>query len=616
MNTDDTHMTNRLDTAATRRSSSHRTARRLAPLIVVTLLVAACSSDDDASPATDAPVDTAATSEAAARSDTTEQPESADAPTTTTPEVASTVAETTTTEAPPPTEPFDVSLATLVGAPAATNSMNGASISPLDGNLYVASVGGSEITIHDPETGEILDRLGPDQGVNGPDDVFIADDGTVYWTDLLAGNVGMISPDGTTTTQSVGPGVNPITMSDDGRLFVGRIFLGDGLYELDPMLVADPIPLDETLAGLNAFDFGPDGQLYAPSYFTGDVVRIDVDADVIAPEVVASGFSVPSAVKFNAAGEPYVADLAAGTVSKLDLATGDSEQILRIDGTIDNIAIDTDDRIFVIAGSDNQVHRIDGDEFMVLGEAGFGLPGGVAVSPDGSVWVGDFFAMRGFSEADLRRPATSFYDRFAAPGEAFAGAGSVSADGDNVIVSNAFSGSVQVLDPATGEILEDVRDVVFPVNAVRYGDRLVAAQAGGGNVVNANDVTDVLIGDLAIPFGLATDGTTLYVGDWATGDIWAVDEAGPRILAAGLAQPEGMAVDGDRLLVVETGEQRVVAIDLATGDTSPVITGLDFSAAVVEGFLPTGMLSDVAIGPDGAIYVSDDGVNSVYRFER
>ncbi|MFN3258913.1 MAG: hypothetical protein ACE37B_24815 [Ilumatobacter sp.] len=558
----------------------------------------------------------AASSQPSEPSDTTEQPGATDAPATTEPEATTTVAETTTTEAPPPTEPFDLSLATLVGAPAATNSMNGASISPLDGNLYVASVGGSEITVHDPETGEILDRLGPDQGVNGPDDVFIADDGTVCWTDLLGGNVGMRSPDGTTTTQAVGPGVNPITMSADGRLFVARIFLGDGLYELDPMLIADPIPLDETLAGLNAFDFGPDGLLYAPSFFTGEVVRIDVDADVIAPEIVASGVGVPSAVKFNSAGEPHVVDLAGGTVSTLDPATGETEQLLRIDATIDNIAIDADDRIFVIAGSDNQVHRIDGDEFMVLGQAGFGLPGGVAVSPDGSVWVGDFFVMRGFSAADPARLETSFYDRFAAPGEAFAGAGSVSADGDNLIVANAFSGSVQVLDPATGDVLEDVRDVVFPVNALRHGPRLVAAQAGGGNVVNANDLTDVLIGDLAIPLGLASDGTTLYVGDWATGDIWVVDDAGPRVLAAGLAQPEGMAVDGDRLLVVETGAQQIVAIDLATGDTSPVITGLDFSAPVVEGFLPTGMLSGVAIGPDGAIYVSDDGVNSVYRFER
>ena len=77
-----------------------------------------------------------------------------------------------------------------------------------------------------------------------------------------------------------------------------------------------------------------------------------------------------------------------------------------------------------------------------------------------------------------------------------------------------------------------------------------------------------------------------------------------------------MAVDGNRLLVVETGAQQVTAIDLATGETAPVITGLDFSATPVQGFLPNGALSGAAVGPDGAIYVSDDGTNSLDRFDR
>ena len=79
-------------------------------------------------------------------------------------------------------EPYDISLASLVGQPAETNSLNGVSVSPVDGTVYVASLGGNEITIHDPETGKILDRLGPEDGVNAPDDVFVTDDGTVYWT--------------------------------------------------------------------------------------------------------------------------------------------------------------------------------------------------------------------------------------------------------------------------------------------------------------------------------------------------------------------------------------------------------------------------------------------------
>jgi DNA-binding beta-propeller fold protein YncE len=583
-------------------------------VIVATLLVAACSSDDDASPTTDEPVEVATTSEAPA--DTTEQPEGTDAPTTTEAEVATTVAETTTTEAPAPEEPFDVSLATLVGNPADTNSLNGVSVSPVDGNVYVASVGGSEITVHDPETGEIIERLGPDRGVNGPDDVYVTDDGTIYWTDLLVGNVGMITPEGETKTQPVGPGVNPITMSDDGRLFVARIFLGDGLYELDPMLEADPVPIGDNIAGLNAFDFGPDGLLYAPSFFTGEVVRIDVDAAAPELEVVADGFGTVSSVKFDSSGTAHVVDLAAGQVFELDLVGGDHEMLLDIEGTIDNMAFDTDDRLFVIAGNDNQIIRIDEEGTTELNEPGLGLPGGVAVSPDGTVWVADFFAMRGSDPADLSTWSTSFFDRFSPPGEAFAGAGSVSADGDDLIVSNAFSGTVQVLDPATGDILQDVRDLVLPLNAIRHGDQLVAAQAGGANVVDADAPETVLIADLGLPLGLASDGTTLYVGDWATGDIWAVDEAGPRVLASGLAQPEGLAVDGDRLLVVETGIQQVTAIDLATGETSAVITGLDYSAVGPQGFLPFGAMAGVAVGPDGAIYVSDDGVNSVYRFER
>lgn len=573
--------------------------RLVASAAALALVAAACASDDDGS---DATADTA--------SPTTEATETTDAPTTT----SATTAPETTEPPPPPEEPFDVSLATLVGNPAETNSLNGVSVSPIDGNVYVASVGGNEITVHDPETGEILDRIGPERGVNGPDDVYVTDDGTVYWTDLLVGNVGMLTPEGEFKTQLVAPGVNPITMSDDGRLFVARIFLGDGLYELDPMLEADPIPLDETLAGLNAFDFGPDGLLYAPSFFTGDVLRIDVDASPIAPEVVASGFGVSSSVKFNSAGEPHVVNLRDGQVFKLDLDGGDHELLLDIDGTIDNMSFDPDDRLFVIAGNDNQIIRIDDDGVTELGDLGIGLPGGVAVTPDGTVWLAELFVLRGYDEDG--EPSVSFYDSFAPPGTGFAGASSVSADGDNLVISNTFSGSVQLMDPATGEILQDVRTVVLPINAIRHGDRIVASQAGGGNVVNIDDAEDVLIGELGLPTGLASDGTTLYVSDWATGNVWAVDEAGPRVLVEGLAQPEGLAVDGDRLLVVETGAQQVIAIDLATGETSPVITGLDFSSIPIQGFLPNGALSSVAIGPDGAIYVSDDGTNSLYRFER
>ncbi len=109
--------------------------------------------------------------------------------------------------------------------------------------LHIASVGGNEIVVMDPATGKILERLGPDKGVFGPDDIAFGPDGSLYWASILEGQVGRLAPDGTTKTQLVAPGPNPITFSRDGRLFVGLCFLGDGLFELDRWLDLPPTPV-------------------------------------------------------------------------------------------------------------------------------------------------------------------------------------------------------------------------------------------------------------------------------------------------------------------------------------------------------------------------------------
>jgi hypothetical protein len=221
--------------------------------------------------------------------------------------------------------------------------------------------------------------------------------------------------------------------------------------------------------------------------------------------------------------------------------------------------------------------------------------------------------MNGFTNG--KTPTTSFYDRFLPPGAGFAGATTVVADGDNLLLTSGFANALQVFDPSTGGVSLDIRTLAGVTNAVRHDGDIVATQIALGNVVNAEDPTQVILDGLFVPLGLASDGDTLYVGDWATGIVWAVDDGGAAPLATGLAFPEGMAVDGERLLVVETGRQQVTAIDLATGDTYPVIVGLDYSARNPEGFFPFGMMSGVDV-TDRWIYVSDDGVNQVYKFHK
>lgn len=353
--------------------------------------------------------------------------------------------------------PLDARQGIEVGRAAETNSLNGIYVSSFDGNVYVASVGGDEITVHDPNSGRLLDRIGPERGVRGPDDVFIADDGTIYWTEILTGYVGMLKPDGTFMRQFVGEGVNPITMSDDGRLFVNRLFLGQGLYELDPDLVDAPVELNANLF-VNSFDFGPDGFLYAPSFFTGEVLKIDVDSAIpVSSEVVANVGGVSSAVKFNSLDEAYAVNIGEGKVLKLDLSGADAhELVLDVEGTIDNIAFNTEDVLFVAVGADNEIIRIrPNGHTRTITRRGLGLPGDVAVSQDGTVWVTELFAMNGFTRG--KTPTTSFYDRFLPPGAGFAGATTVVADGDDLLLTSGFANAVQVFDPSTGGVSLDIR---------------------------------------------------------------------------------------------------------------------------------------------------------------
>ena len=115
--------------------------------------------------------------------------------------------------------------------------VNGIHFGP-DGMLYAASVIGSDISVINTETGEILRRYGIEEGVIGPDDVAFNSKGEFYWTSILTGEVAGFNQDGKKIIAgNPGIGVNPITFSDDDRLFVAQCFYDNGIFELDLSLI-------------------------------------------------------------------------------------------------------------------------------------------------------------------------------------------------------------------------------------------------------------------------------------------------------------------------------------------------------------------------------------------
>lgn len=518
--------------------------------------------------------------------------------------------------------------------------------------LYIASAIGREILVMDPMSGMILDRLGPDMGVSGPDDLTFGPDGSLYWTDILEGFVGRRTPGGILTKQFVAPGVNPITFSDDGRLFVALDFLGDAIYELDPNLINPPRLIRANVGMMNGMDWGPDGYLYGPIWTKGRVAKVDVDTGKIM--TVAAGFGTPAAVKFDSMGRLHVADQMMGTITRIDVQTKRRTVVAAGLSGLDNLAFDSRDRLFVSHAQDGSIHWVRrSGKVRLISDGGIIAPGGVAVMQRGpgqgreSVFVADLWCLREFRGGN-GAPRGIERHNLTVPGS-ITSAMTVSTHGDHLVLSSWFDNRVQIWNPKTRQVRNDLGYPpdfgAYAMNAIGFQEELVIAEfvlptsaemAPYGRVVRVkpnNLMNRVTLAEgmveafgipLVIPAGLASAGDIVWVSDWATGIIWQISSPGVLFpVAIGLSAPEGLAVDIDgSLLVIESGAKRLTHINLnrldpATGfpEMNVLVSGLKLGPEANPASLPTGVLSSIAVDPSGQIYVTGDMDNVLYLFK-
>ena len=489
-----------------------------------------------------------------------------------------------------------------------------------DGNLYIASVVSSAILAIDPESGAVVGRWGPGEGVNGPDDLAFGPDGSLYWTDIAGGEVGRRTPDGATSIVGApGPGANPITFSDDGRLFVSQCFLGDQLFEIDPSGVEELRLIRDDLGpgcGLNGMDWGPDGKLYGPRWFRGEVARVDVDSGMM--ETVATGFRIPAAVKFDSRGRLHVLDTQAGEVVRLDLESGGRVVVGRPGTGLDNLALDRNDRIFVSSFMDGSIVEVTGAETIrqVL-PSHVNSPGGVAYTAEGRLFLADGGALR---ELD---PST---------GESIHAAGALVTDvgqamsvhprGEHLVLSSPTV--VTVWDPDGDRVVARVEGFNEAVDALAYGDDILVSEYGSGSVLrldpDAPDSRTAVASGIAEPAGLAVHGGDVYLADRSGTVLQILDDgetlSPPRPVAIGLSAPEGIAAaDDGSLYVVEVEGGRVTRVDAESGAATAVADGLALSGPerrALGGTTSVGELAGIAVG-DGVLFVSAYRDNRVYR---
>lgn len=500
-----------------------------------------------------------------------------------------------------------------------TNGMN----VNAENHLYVADVFGGRITVLDPDTGAILEIIeGGEIGTILPDDLAFGADGSLYWTDPGLGIVVRQFPDGTRSVILEGyAGINPITMSDDGRLFVAQCFEASGsVLELDPDGVEAPrvIVAEQPGCASNGFDVGPDGALYGPRWFESRIVRIDVETGEIT--TVADDFFAPAAAKFNSQGELHAVSAGSGQVIRIDMATGEYEVIATLPHALDNMTFDLQDRLFVSNSGDGSVVEVQADgQVRVVSPGGMTLPISVAVVAD-QVFVGQPQTIIGYDQAGVMQSEARLtwgYFDFQVPFSLFA------MDDGMMMTTSWFNNNVQIMNPITGEVLQTI-PYLLPMNAIGFAGDIVVADLATASIVRLSGddyaTSETLIGEMIVPLGLAASDDDLYGADAALGMIYQIVADGemlaePRVVVSGLVLPEGMAVmpDGESLVVVESVTGNVSMIDIETGAITVLAEGLVVGIPAPAPFPPQWYMNAVAIDDNGVIYVNNEATNTIYR---
>ncbi|GER18696.1 hypothetical protein [Variovorax boronicumulans] len=518
---------------------------------------------------------------------------------------------------PPPKRPAAWAAPEVLVAPSSFAGVHGLAIDA-KGRLLAGSVLGNTLWEVDRQTGAAKVLIDAPEGQ--ADDIAVGPKGELAWTNYLMGMLRYRENDSAPLRVLAKdlPGLNSLDFDrKNGKLYASQVFLGDALWEIDRDGKQPPRLIKKDMGGFNGFEVGPDGLLYGPLWFKGQVVKIDPANGNLT--VIADGFKIPAAANLDGKGNLWVVDARSGELVKVDLASGRKTVAKQLRPSLDNLAIAPDGTIYVSNMANNEVQAFNPatGELRTLTSGKVAVPAGLKI--DGNdLWVADVF---GFRQVDVRTGEVRDVFRMQRDPELdypFA----VGLSPKLFALTSWFTGSVQLVDRQTLKTVETIHGLKAPFDALPMPDgSVIYAELATGSITRASGPKfaekSVLASGLNGPVQLVVgqDGA-LYVTE-AAGKLLRIplDASAPlRTVADGLALPEGLAqTPWGSFIVAESAARRLVEIDPATGTRRTVAENLPIGLAAGPGLPPPYVVTGVAVGRDGTVYVAADRNNSIYR---
>lgn len=515
----------------------------------------------------------------------------------------------------PPTRPAGWAAPEVLVAPSSFSGVHGLAIDT-QGRLLAGSVIGSNIWEVNRQTGAAKVRVPAPEGQ--ADDIAIGPKGEMAWTNYLMGMIRYRENDAAPMRVLAKdlPGINSLDFDRrNGKLYASQVFMGDALWEIDVTGANPPRLIRKDMGGFNGFEVGPDGMLYGPLWFKGQVAKINpANGDLT---VINSEFKTPAAANLDGKGNLWVVDTRTGELSRVELASGRKTVVKQLKPALDNLAIAPDGTIYVSNMADNSVEAYNPatGELRTLTSGKVAVPAGIKVAGD-SLWVADIF---GFRQVNLATGATTDVFRMQASDLEYPFAVGVSSR--QFALASWFTGTVQLIDRATLKTDTMLHGFKAPYDAIPMEDgSVLVAELATGSITRASGaefkdrktVASGLGGPVQMILG--TDGH-LYVTE-AAGKLTRIDLAtgAKSEVASGLLLPEGVAqTPWGSLIVAETAARRLVEIDPSNGSRRTVADNLPIGLEAGPGMPPPYVVTGLSVGPDGSIYMSADRNNAIYR---
>lgn len=391
------------------------------------------------------------------------------------------------------------------------------------------------------------------------------------------------------------------------RIYTQTAFAPNVLYSLDWRgSVPTPIMLSDNV-GMGFCQFGSDDKLYAPDTPNDRIVKIDPNTGTVTPFL--SGITKPIALKIDEKGVFYIASRQTGMIYRFNPFTDQLTTLAVLKPAVTDIALNSDGSILYVTNDQSRIYAVNTHTggYEIIFDSPIVGPWDLAFDDStNSLYVADNGSIKQFnSETGQLRRKYVIDSNPKTFGFGLACGIDVESDDDpdaKIVISDVTLGAVAGLrkrdfavvdlfnpltDPINGPFLLGIQP--FSAVSVRSStDYYLVTDAVNGRIIQLFPIAtglppQIFFSGLNTPVKLKIHNGYVYVVEAGqvlleipnTGQISRIPLNNPtpanqQVLVKNLYQPEGLDIYDNQMLILESGNNRILQAS-AVGPSTPIV---------------------------------------------